>query len=80
MIGTFDEYPKLLIKKVFLKQWVFQNLKLLLLILLNLFPLEHRKINFFDIVRLGSKADPKKEFEAIQKIDELLRNHKMNED
>ena len=76
MIGTFDEYPKLLIKKVFLKQWVFQNLKLLLLILLNLFPLEHRKINFLDIVRLGSKADPKKEFEAIQKIDELLRNHK----
>ena len=44
------------------------------------FPLEHRKINFLDIARLGSKADPKKEFEAIQKIDELLRNHKMNED
>ncbi len=40
------------------------------------FSLEHRKIDFLDIARLGSKADPKKEFEAIQKIDELLTNHK----
>ena len=40
------------------------------------FPLEHRKIDFLDVARLGSKADPKKEFEAIQKIDELLTNHK----